>query len=184
MRVLNLPQTIMFSDSFPGEPSGSDDAEMDFGFAFNESNFSDRVLRIEVVPDLPEAKSIGNCCSSIVDWARNRKRRREDFKKEIDVAVQREGQILNCNLQNTEDGTTYENRDEDAAAMIEASPCGVGLNCNLIGNDIVNGNDSSWNIDCSTVLRVNTMHVSSPILAAKSPFFYKLFSNGMRESEQ
>ncbi|GMI77399.1 light-response BTB 2, POZ/BTB containin G-protein 1 [Hibiscus trionum] len=28
------------------------------------------------------------------------------------------------------------------------------------------------------------MHISSPILAAKSPFFYKLFSNGMRESEQ
>ncbi|ONI07304.1 hypothetical protein PRUPE_5G112100 [Prunus persica] len=39
-------------------------------------------------------------------------------------------------------------------------------------------------MDCSTVLKVNTIHVSSPILAAKSPFFYKLFSNGMRESEQ
>ncbi|XP_031286682.1 BTB/POZ domain-containing protein POB1-like [Pistacia vera] len=39
-------------------------------------------------------------------------------------------------------------------------------------------------MDCSTVLRVKTVHISSPILAAKSPFFYKLFSNGMRESEQ
>ncbi|MFS8028116.1 putative chromatin remodeling & transcription regulator BTB-POZ family [Helianthus anomalus] len=32
--------------------------------------------------------------------------------------------------------------------------------------------------------RVRTLHVSSPILAARSPFFYKLFSNGMRESKQ
>lgn len=67
-------------------------------------------------------------------------------------------------------------------------------------------------MDLSTVLRVKTVHISSPILAAKSPFFYKvnvpslvyafcvpwflllwlvilclflqLFSNGMRESEQ
>ncbi|XP_057810174.1 LOW QUALITY PROTEIN: BTB/POZ domain-containing protein POB1-like [Salvia miltiorrhiza] len=33
-------------------------------------------------------------------------------------------------------------------------------------------------------VQVRTVHISSPILAAKSPFFYKLFSNGMRESEQ
>ncbi|KAK9051399.1 hypothetical protein SSX86_028026 [Deinandra increscens subsp. villosa] len=33
-------------------------------------------------------------------------------------------------------------------------------------------------------VKVKTLHVSSPILAARSPFFHKLFSNGMRESEQ
>ncbi|KAE8662688.1 BTB/POZ domain-containing protein [Hibiscus syriacus] len=175
---------MRFSDFFRGEPSGSGDPELDFGFAFNDSNFSDRVLRIEVVRDFPEAKSDGDSCSSIADWARNRKRRREDFRKEIDVSVQREEQILNCNFPDTEDGETFENQDEDAKAMTEKSPSGVGLNCNLIGNDMVNSNDSSWNIDCSTVLRVNIVHVSSPILAAKSPFFYKLFSNGTRESEQ
>ncbi|TKY70998.1 BTB/POZ domain-containing protein POB1 [Spatholobus suberectus] len=38
----------------------------------------------------------------------------------------------------------------------------------------------SW----SKVLRVRTLHISSPILAAKSPFFYKLFSNVTRESKQ
>ncbi|KAG2331148.1 hypothetical protein Bca52824_002328 [Brassica carinata] len=32
--------------------------------------------------------------------------------------------------------------------------------------------------------RVTELHISSPILAAKSPFFYKLFCNGMFESEQ
>lgn len=32
--------------------------------------------------------------------------------------------------------------------------------------------------------RVTELNISSPILAAKSPFFYKLFCNGMFESEQ
>ncbi|CAA3029170.1 BTB POZ domain-containing POB1-like isoform X1 [Olea europaea subsp. europaea] len=38
-------------------------------------------------------------------------------------------------------------------------------------------------MDCSPV-QVKTIHISSPILAAKSPFFYKLFSNGMNKSVQ
>ncbi|KAE9463105.1 hypothetical protein C3L33_04987, partial [Rhododendron williamsianum] len=52
-----------------------------------------------------------------------------------------------------------------------------------IGDEGANSNDSNWSMDGS-VLRAKTLHISSPILAAKSPFFYKLFSNGMRESEQ
>ncbi|CAL5194982.1 unnamed protein product [Lathyrus oleraceus] len=39
-------------------------------------------------------------------------------------------------------------------------------------------------MDCFTVLKVRTLHVSSAILAGKSNFFYKLFFNGMRESQQ
>lgn len=35
-----------------------------------------------------------------------------------------------------------------------------------------------------TVLRVKTVRINSLMLAAKSPFFYKMFSNGMRESKQ
>lgn len=75
------PRTIMDSDYSPGGPDapGSDP---DFAFAFNDSNFSDRVLRIEIIPDLPETKSDGDPCTSIADWVRNRKRRREDIKKE------------------------------------------------------------------------------------------------------
>ncbi|VAI35858.1 unnamed protein product [Triticum turgidum subsp. durum] len=34
------------------------------------------------------------------------------------------------------------------------------------------------------ILRVTTMHINSAILAAKSPFFFKLFSNGMKESDK
>ena len=87
MRVPNADlfdtRMVMDSDFSPGEASGSGSADPDFGFAFNDSNFSDRVLRIEIMPDLPETKSDDHGCSSIADWARNRKRRREDFKKEI-----------------------------------------------------------------------------------------------------
>lgn len=44
----------------------------------------------------------------------------------------------------------------------------------LIGDEGANDNDSNWSMECSTVLRVKTLHISSPILAAKSPFFYKV----------
>lgn len=71
----------MDSDFSPGGTSVAG-SESDFGFAFNDSNFSDRVLRIEIFPDLPDFKSDGEGCSSLADWARNRKRRREEIKKE------------------------------------------------------------------------------------------------------
>lgn len=44
----------------------------------------------------------------------------------------------------------------------------------LTGDEAANSNDTSWSMDCSTVVRVKTLHISSPILAAKSPFFYKV----------
>ncbi|PPS00885.1 hypothetical protein GOBAR_AA19786 [Gossypium barbadense] len=154
--------------------SGSDG---DFGFAFNDSNFSDRLLRIEIMGVPSECHPNGEDCTGISDWDHHRKRRREDIKKEIvlDLSLCPEEQILNDNQPDMDD-------DEDE-----------------------NRNESSWSMDCSTVLRVKTLHISSPILAAKSPFFYKfkflllarhdcillgsglsqtLFSNGMRESEQ
>ncbi|XP_077251244.1 BTB/POZ domain-containing protein POB1-like isoform X2 [Tasmannia lanceolata] len=162
------PRTIMDSDFFPGK-------DRDFAFAFNNNNFSDRVLRIEIVSDLPDNRSDIECCSSIADWARNRKRRREEIKKENQLAVYPEEHILNCNQPDTEDGVAYENEDEEAVAMIEETPS---------GDEAAPSNDLSWSMECSTVLRVKSIHISSPILAAKSPFFYKLFSNGMRESEQ
>ncbi|RVW43223.1 BTB/POZ domain-containing protein [Vitis vinifera] len=44
------------------------------------------------------------------------------------VDVHHEEQILNCNMPDTEDGVAYENQDEEAVAMIEESPPGVGMN--------------------------------------------------------
>ena len=44
----------------------------------------------------------------------------------------------------------------------------------FVGDEAEVGNNSAWNMDCSTVVRIKTLHISSPILAAKSPFFYKV----------
>lgn len=187
------PRTIMDSDCLlddggrmpqPHQRSKSDD----FGFAFDNSSFSDRVLRIEILPDLPESKSDADACTSIAEWARNRKRRREEIKKENgeDFGMQREEQILTCSMPDTDDVVAYENQDEEAVAMIEESPpCAGTVSCHLGTRDETRlAQESPSNMEFSTVLRVKTIHISSPILAAKSPFFYKLFSNGMRESEQ
>ncbi|XP_076924964.1 BTB/POZ domain-containing protein POB1-like isoform X2 [Bidens hawaiensis] len=180
MRDSNLdlfdPRTaIMESSEYT--PSGGDG---DFGFAFNDSNFSDRILRIEIVSESTEdeeSRGDGEGCTSLADWARNRKRRREDIKREnaVDMsAVGPEEQILN-QPDNIPDDLDTENQDEETAAMIEEPPS---------GDEGANDLDSNWSMECSTVVRVKTLHISSPILAAKSPFFYLLFSNGMRESEQ
>ncbi|KAJ6710371.1 BTB/POZ DOMAIN-CONTAINING PROTEIN POB1 ISOFORM X1 [Salix koriyanagi] len=168
------PRTEMDSD-FTRGGSASDG---DFGFAFNDSNFSDRLLRIEIMGGSAEDRADGEGCTSIIDWARHRKRRREDIKKDInngDLSGGAEEQILGSNQPDMDDCVACDNQDEEAEAMVEGSPS---------GDEDADDNESSWSMDCSTVVRVKTLHISSPILAAKSPFFYKLFSNGMRESEQ
>lgn len=54
----------------------------DFGFAFNDSNFSDRVLRIEIVVDQDEPAPESEACKTVADWAlRKNKRRRGDVSK-------------------------------------------------------------------------------------------------------
>ncbi|VAI88984.1 unnamed protein product [Triticum turgidum subsp. durum] len=78
-----------------------------------------------------------------------------------------------------EECDTYEETGEEPVAMIEESPPDIGQD----GEDGENS-DSSWNMECNQVLRVKSIYISSAILAAKSPFFYKLFSNGMKESDQ
>lgn len=171
----------MDSDFSPGGLATGSGSDSDFAFAFNDSNFSDRVLTIEIIADLPETKAGREGFTSIADWARNRKRRREEIKKEtaVDVIVNCEEQILSCNMPDTEDVVNYGNQDEEAVAMIEELPSGT-----FVGEEAAPDNDLPGNMEGLPVLRVKTLHISSPILAAKSPFFYKLFSNGMRESEQ
>ncbi|KAK4794095.1 hypothetical protein SAY86_012089 [Trapa natans] len=88
MREANVdlfdPRTIMDSDSTPVRPSVTG-SESDFGFAFNHSNFSDRVLQVEIVPHLHDFKSDGEGCSSLADWTRNLKRPREETKKDNEM---------------------------------------------------------------------------------------------------
>lgn len=73
------PRAAIGSDHVLGASTSSRDS--DFGFAFDDSNFSDRLLRIEIVGESDETEPDASECSSIADWAR-RKRRREDKKTE------------------------------------------------------------------------------------------------------
>ncbi|CAN8318827.1 unnamed protein product [Cochlearia groenlandica] len=165
--------------------SVSSSSEGDFGFAFNDSNFSDRLLRIEIVDDGPSDSNRsddGEGCTSIADWARHRKRRREDHNKDTvvmisDIVACAEEQIItDVNQPDMEDFHGGDNLDDEAQgeAMVEEA---------LLGEDDA-ASEPNWGINHSSAVRVKELHISSPILAAKSPFFYKLFSNGMRESEQ
>ncbi|XP_011093067.1 BTB/POZ domain-containing protein POB1-like isoform X3 [Sesamum indicum] len=92
----------------------------------------------------------------------------------LDINNFPEEQILDCQP-DAEEGDGDENHDEEEIPTTEDSPS---------GDEAALSDDSNWSGDGSRVLRVKTLHISSPILAAKSPFFYKLFSNGMMESEQ
>ncbi|XP_064994749.1 BTB/POZ domain-containing protein POB1-like [Musa acuminata AAA Group] len=87
-----------------------------FEFAFNCPNFSDRVLRIEVVGKPPEGE----------------------------VGIER---------------NTHHKRQSD--------------------DDITEKGD-----DSDLVLRVNSIYVNSAILAVRSPFFFELFTTGIKESHQ
>ncbi|XP_039843641.1 BTB/POZ domain-containing protein POB1-like isoform X3 [Panicum virgatum] len=145
-----------------------------FEFAFNSVNFSDRVLQIEIVAgdDAPGAKgAAGEGCSSLADWARQRKRRREELRRGKESGA-------NCKVE-AEECDTYEEGNEEPVAMIEESPPDIKQD----GED-GESSDSSWSMECTQILKVKSIYISSAILAAKSPFFYKLFSNGMKESDQ
>ncbi|KAK4415883.1 BTB/POZ domain-containing protein POB1 [Sesamum alatum] len=177
------PMATAMGSKYTTSPAGSRD--QDFGFAFNDSNFSDRVLRIEIVADPMEARPESEACKTLADWAaRKSKRRRGNVAKKendmchsfaaLDINNCPEEQILDCQP-DAEEGDGDENHDEEEIPTTEDSPS---------GDEAAHSDDSSWSEDGSRVLRVKTLHISSPILAAKSPFFYKLFSNGMMESEQ
>ncbi|KAL6530884.1 hypothetical protein OROGR_014744 [Orobanche gracilis] len=153
----------------------------DFAFAFNDVNFSDKILRIEVLPDLPGSKPGPDV--SLGDWVRNRKRRRDEQLSIVNETEQCEEQVLNCNFRDLEDAVTYENQEEEAVAMVEESPLGAEIMIHQSGYIPAKGEEEASGMDYSPI-QVKTLHISSPILAVKSRFFYKLFSNGMKESEQ
>lgn len=74
------PRTAVMESAAYSPTSSSRDP--DFGFAFDDSNFSDRILRIEVLADdSSETHSGTDACQTLADWARYRKRPREDVKK-------------------------------------------------------------------------------------------------------
>ncbi|PWZ29730.1 BTB/POZ domain-containing protein POB1 [Zea mays] len=163
------------------EPDFSTVGGPSFEFAFNEANFSDRELRIEVVAgdyDAPGSTGGGAGGGGLADWARHRKRRREELSKEKECTTYMPDQT-NFNEVEAEECDAYEENQEEPVAMMEGSPPDVGQD-----GDDEQGIDPSWAAVVTPVLRVKTIYISSAILAAKSPFFFKLFSNGMKESDQ
>ncbi|XP_048422642.1 BTB/POZ domain-containing protein POB1-like isoform X2 [Pyrus x bretschneideri] len=158
---LSRPRIVTNSDASPrglaGESVGSDNEVQDFAFAFNDIKFSNQVMLIEIVTYSSEGKLEVVECSAVSCWARvtesDRGRRlRETMLLVEDIPVHRVGQVLNCDMPDAEDNVVFENQDDEAGAV----------------------NDFSWNLNCHTVVKVRTLLVSSPILAAKSPFFYKV----------
>lgn len=98
-----------------------------YEFAFNSVNFSDRVLRIEIVAgdDTAGAKgATGEGCSSIADWARHRKRRREELRREKESGKHMLD-LTNVKVK-AEEPDTYEEINEEPVAMIEESPPDIG----------------------------------------------------------
>lgn len=45
-----------------------------------------------------------------------------------------------------------------------------------LGDDAQSTDSSSWSMECSQVLKVKEFYISSAILAAKSPFFFKVLA--------
>ncbi|KAG6531514.1 BTB/POZ domain-containing protein POB1-like [Zingiber officinale] len=148
------------------DPRPSLVADNNFEFAFNSSTFSDRVLRLEVMAEPPDAGSS------------HRKRRRDDGTKEkaLESAKCSSEFASNCEPK-THDCEEYENHNEDdVSAPHELTPSALQAVV-----DSENKDSSIMSSPC--ILRVIPIHINSAILSARSPFFYKLFSNCMKESE-
>lgn len=57
------PRTAVMDMDSDSSPTAA--RQSDFAFAFNDINFSDRLLRIEIVADPPETDG----CCGLADWA-------------------------------------------------------------------------------------------------------------------
>ncbi|CAK8544877.1 unnamed protein product [Lathyrus sativus] len=142
----------------------------DLGFAFNDSSFSDRIIHLEIIKDLIKLFPNAESCSTSADQTSLAKRRREDIQKDNDLLSDQPDQP------DGDDSAARKPQDAEADAMVKAS---------TTDDEAANPtNVADSHIDCSAVLKVRTLHISSAILAEKSMFFYKLFTNGMRESQQ
>ncbi|XP_022898020.1 BTB/POZ domain-containing protein POB1-like isoform X2 [Olea europaea var. sylvestris] len=120
------PRTAVM-DSDNSSPTRSPNP--DFAFAFNDSNFSDRVLRIEIVSDSLETQPESQVCHTVADWARKSKRHRGDVAKmenALDINTHPEEQILDSQQPDIDDDVGDENHDEEEIRLIEESPSGMG----------------------------------------------------------
>ncbi|KAL9691693.1 hypothetical protein QQ045_012119 [Rhodiola kirilowii] len=168
-------------------------AAPDYTFAFNVSTFSDRVLRIEIVEDDVEQTQIGGGRGGEYD-EKKKKRLREDDKVEDDdgeceyalVTLHTDYQYpSHVDGKEEEEAHNYHGKRSESNEMVEDlfSDERVVSVSNGIPSSTVCDSYMTWNTK-RPVRRINDIHINSVILAAKSAFFLKLFSNGMKESSQ
>ncbi|XP_020529348.1 BTB/POZ domain-containing protein POB1 isoform X1 [Amborella trichopoda] len=144
-----------------------------FSFAFDNVNFSDRMLRIEVMAEPWTEESGDEDCKCSCEGNREEAQEIEQENKESKFAICEKDQILRSNSSGSENGVQCTDQGEEAAVKM-VSPS---------GGEVADDNVPPWSKDCSVFMRVKKLHINSAILAVKSPYFYKLFSNGMHESE-
>ncbi|CAM8903894.1 unnamed protein product [Rhodiola kirilowii] len=163
-------------------------AAPDYTFAFNVSNFSDRVLRIEIVDDDVEKTQIGGGRGA--EYDEKEKRLREDDKVEDDddalVTLHTDDQYLShADGKEEEDAHKYHGERSELKEMVDDlfSDERVVSVSNGIPSSTVCDSYTTWNTK-RPIQRINHIHINSVILASKSAFFLKLFSNGMKESSQ
>ncbi|KAK4382966.1 BTB/POZ domain-containing protein POB1 [Sesamum angolense] len=170
------PRSTVMASGYTSSRGGSRDP--DFGFAFNDSNFSDRVLRIEIVADPMEARPESKASQTLADWAaRKSKRRRGNVAKKendmyhsfaaLDINNCPEEQILDCQP-DAEEGDGDENHDEEEIPTTEDSPS---------GDEATHSDDSNWSGDGSRVLR-------DLVYEFFSSFLFVVVLKCMMESEQ
>ncbi|XP_011629410.1 BTB/POZ domain-containing protein At2g46260 [Amborella trichopoda] len=144
--------------------AGSNIESSDFNFAFNNVNFSDRILTIEVMAEPLTEKSGDEYCKRSGNG--NMK-----GAQEIDQENKGLGLFFNSRF-----------------SIVALGGCLLHYLCRgEVANDddeVADDDVPTWSKDSSTVLRVKMLYINSAILALKSPFFHKLLSNGMRESVQ
>ncbi|XP_048551738.1 BTB/POZ domain-containing protein POB1-like [Triticum urartu] len=127
-----------------------------FEFALNSAAFSDRVLRLEIAAEDCEAPFVGE--GSPCDSPRS------IFETGLGLGGTSAKSVR----------PRKRRRQDDESAPRSSEVESDGNNLAVIGEH----GDSTGR----PVLRVKHIHVSSLLLASKSPYFYKLFSNGMQES--
>ncbi|XP_058750224.1 BTB/POZ domain-containing protein POB1-like [Vicia villosa] len=136
--------------------------DTDLGFAFNDSNFSDRIIQLKIMSDLIEVPSNVKSSSTCANQTSLDKKKMDDFQTDNAELLSGKSDVDDC--------TVHKLQEDANADVVEFSNAGDEA--------------ADLHIDYSTIVKVRTLYVNSSILAAKSTFFYKLFSNGMRESKQ
>ncbi|ERM97794.1 hypothetical protein AMTR_s00116p00130860 [Amborella trichopoda] len=137
--------------------AGSNIESSDFNFAFNNVNFSDRILTIEVMAEPLTEKSGDEYCKRSGNG--NMK-----GAQEIDQENKGLGLFFNSRF-----------------SIVALGGCLLHYLCRgEVANDddeVADDDVPTWSKDSSTVLRVKMLYINSAILALKSPFFHKvLFS--------